>query len=306
MDKIVIKFSGDRVWIPEHERHGVKIRGYWRTKRGKRTNVSYGEMKRAEPKKAEKKPINAPKTIKKPAEGKSIKTENKLFPDVKERLKTVQDKGKAVKKAEREFKKATYSKSTVEIKYRLEKLRKATDKYEGDKKSVINDISEGIKTIEKIANESKGSFALWAWKTVASAEKLKKAVIDGKKISTNIGRQHPAEYIIPIMANVNKIIKGNAEYKSKQNKPEVIVKKPEKIEYSAELIAKFESGELTKQDEINHEKEHKALYERIRKMFEEKGEKFNITLDEFAGVIAKEHTDEDPEYYKKLEEIEGV
>lgn len=51
---------------------------------------------------------------------------------------------------------------------------------------------------------------------------------------------------------------------------------------------------------IEVEKEHKDLYERVKKMFEENGKKMPISENEFYKTIAKAHLREDKYYYDKL------
>lgn len=54
--------------------------------------------------------------------------------------------------------------------------------------------------------------------------------------------------------------------------------------------------------EIEKEKEHKDVYEQIKKMC---GNKFTWTLEQFAENIAKAHIKEIPNYYDLLKKMEN-
>lgn len=85
-----------------------------------------------------------------------------------------------------------------------------------------------------------------------------------------------------------------------------LAKEGNTLEKAFELM--FRKNILLKSKElkigIKAEKEHKELYNKVKKMFESNSKKMPMSLEQFAKHIAKDHLKESDEYYHELEEME--
>jgi len=79
--------------------------------------------------------------------------------------------------------------------------------------------------------------------------------------------------------------------------PAIKGSKPKRVRISKVRAGSFKEP---KASEIAIEKEHKALYKKVKAEFASKGEKFSMSLDDFAKAIAQEHIDEKTDYYELL------